>query len=122
MTQVLDYSKVCAACSTPLTSPPRDGPDSMCAYLHTRQGRRDFERNLKRNRATKRVVDSVPTVTSPPNDVTLSDEVTGNEVTLADEVTLTDPGEVTGETRAQRHRRLNRDKINQRQRDRRNST
>ena len=131
MTQVLDHSKDCAACSTPLTSPPRDGTDSMCAYLHTRQGRRDLVRNIKRNLGAKRVVDeATPAVTSPkndvtprPNDVTILDEVTPNEVTLPDDVTVEEliPNiEVTDETRAQRHRRLHRDEINQKQRDRRN--
>lgn len=139
---VLDYSKDCAACFTPLTSPPRDGGDSMCAYLHTRQGRREFERTLKRNEATKRVIDAVA---SPPNEVTSGAseatswtsevtkelEVTVNEATLANEVTSDEDeatGEATGsiideelETKQQRWRRLNRDKIKNQQRDRRNS-
>ena len=73
---VLDYSKDCAACSTPLTSPPRDGADSMCAYLHTKQGRREFEALLKRNEDTS----GTSGATSWASGGTKELEVTSNEV------------------------------------------
>ena len=116
---MLDYSKVCGACSTPLTQVWHDknsGPE--CAYLHTRQGRREFEATLKRNRKRQRVVDSAPEVTAPPEVVTFPDAVTVNEVTIDEVVTL----EATDETKQQRYRRLNRERVNQRERDRRNHT
>ena len=120
---VLDYSKTCAYCSTPLTAPPRDGADSTCAYLHTRQGRRDFERIMKRNRATKAVVDRAQTVTPPPEVTPQSPDGVTKEPEIEHGVTLgvtEDDDGVTGETKQQRYRRLNRERINQERRDRRN--
>ncbi len=130
---VLDYTITCAACSAPLTSPPRDGPDSMCAYLHTRQGRREFEATLARdvkrhNDATfDATFDATPTVTSSPNDETIFPEVTvsSREVTTNssnDETHDETPPGLTSESRQQRYRRLNKDRLNQQQRDRRNHT
>ena len=125
MTQVLDYSKVCGACSTPLTSPPRDGPGSMCAYLHTRQGRREFEATLKRNRKRQAKVDMTPTVTPPADDTTetpdgvTSERDTTTNGTTEDEGVTSDEDDTT-ETKQQRHYRLNKAKINQQRKDRRN--
>ena len=73
MNQDVDYSKVCAACSTPMTSPPRDGADSMCAYLHTKQGARDFGRILEGNLRKQSIVNKTPVntglLTSGPDEV-----------------------------------------------------
>ncbi len=120
MTQVLDYSKVCGACSTPLTSPPRDGGGSICAYLHTSAGRGDFARIMEGNRKRQRVIDSVPEVTASPEVVTDDTEVVTHPdaVTVDEVVTL----EGTNETKQQRYRRLNKERINERERDRRNHT
>ena len=64
---VLDYSTACAACSTPLSSPPRDGADSMCALLHTEQGRAELTR-LRENRERKQSnVNKAPVNTDPVN-------------------------------------------------------
>lgn len=122
---VLDYQTTCGACSTPFTSPPRDGAASMCAYLHTREGRREFEATLKRNRKHQAKVDATPTVTSPPNDETIFPEVTVSsfEVTTDtsnDETEDDDETNEVTESKQQRYRRLNKDRLNQQQRDRRN--
>lgn len=53
-----NYSEVCGACSVPLVSPPRDGAGSMCAYLHTEQGQKDFEGIIKGKARDKRVKDT----------------------------------------------------------------
>lgn len=113
---VLDYSTTCGACSTPLDSPPRDGPDSMCAYLHTKQGRADFEAILGRDSVTRAVTESVPAVTQPPEVVTETENGDPEVVTLDDDHPLL---AVTDETKQQRYRRLNRERINERERDRR---
>lgn len=119
---VLDYSKDCAACSTPMTSPPRDGTDSMCAYLHTRAGRRDFARNLKRHRATKRVVDKAQTVTPPPSDTTEIPYGVTKEPEIEHGVTLgvTEEDDGVTETKQQLYYRQNKERLNQERRDRRN--
>ena len=117
---VLDYSKVCGACSTPLTSPPRDGAGAMCAYLHTREGRREFERTLKRNRKRQKVVDSAPEVTEQPSgdsDMVTDDEAVTNEPWGK---AFVSDAELPSETKQQRYRRLNKERINERERDRRN--
>lgn len=129
---VLDYSKVCAYCSTPMIEPPRDGNRSICAPLHTPQGTVEFERIMKANRERKAIADAVTSPSTPPEVVTVSgdfepsgdrDVVTFvNAVTTDDdEVTSTNfhPGAVT-ETKQQRYRRLNKERINQAERDRRN--
>ncbi len=101
----------------------------MCAYLHTKQGRGDFGVILKRERDRKRLIESPLSVTSGTNEVTeqpevvtYPDAVTVNEVTIDEtEVTSSNfhPGAVT-ETKQQRYRRLNKERVNQRERDRRN--
>lgn len=124
---VLDYSKICGACSMPLDRPAKIGYSSLCGYLHTEQGRRDFERTLKRNKATKGVVDRASTVTPQPDvlpsqsdGVTIEHGVTRGVTSEDDGVTQDDDG-VTDKTRQQRHYRINRERINQERRDRRNS-
>ena len=128
MIQVLDYSTTCGACSTPLTSPPRDGADSMCAYLHTASGRADFKETLGRARKRQKVVDSAPEVTASPEVVTEQTSGDPNAVT-EDEAVTAEPWAVTlgteddslpGETKQQRYRRLNKERVNARERDRRN--
>lgn len=126
----VDYSKVCGACSAPLDASPRDGAGSMCAYLHTAPGHKDFERILKGNLERKRLIDeaaeSTDEATMNPNEATFSDEATVNEATEADEATIwtkevtVDSDEATEETKSQRYKRINRERINQTQRDRRN--
>ena len=112
----------------------------MCAYLHTRQGRRGFERILKGNLRKKALVGAV---TSPPlatEVVTVSGdgEAESGDIELGgDAEVVTSPDAVTvqeieadgvvtlqnvSETRQQRYRRLNRERINDRERDRRNCT
>lgn len=122
---VLDYSKVCAACSTPLDSPPRDGPDSMCALLHTDAGRatlQDMRENRERRdkRATSAVTPQ-PNVVPPDLDGVTSEAPMEYGVTFGVTNEDEEDGGVTGETRQQRHYRLNRERINQERRDRRNS-
>lgn len=75
MNQVLDYSKVCGACSTPLDSPPRDGADSMCAYLHTEQGRADFRRTMGVNTRKQEIVNKTPVNTDLLTDVNTEEPV-----------------------------------------------
>ena len=41
MAQVLDYSEVCGYCSQSMTEPAGGGIGAPCAYLHTREGRRE---------------------------------------------------------------------------------
>ena len=130
MAEALDYAVTCGYCSTALNSPPRDGADSVCAYLHTAPGRKDFERILKGNLEKQRIVDGVTSPVTPQPDGRTSegDGVTSegeieHGVTLGvtldgDGVTSDDDG-VTGETRQQRHYRANRERINQERRDRR---
>lgn len=123
MADTLDYAVTCGYCSTALNSPPRDGADSVCAYLHTRAGRRDFERTLKRNRATKRVVEQASVVTPPPDGRTETPDGVTEESEIEHGVTLGVTSEddgVTEETKQQRHYRINRERINQERRDRRN--
>lgn len=124
---VLDYRTTCGACSTPLTSPPRDGTDSMCAYIHTKKGREAFHGILEGNRKRQKAADSTPKVTAPPEVVTEQSSgdlnaVTGDEVVTSEPwaVTLgTDDDSLPGETKQQRYRRLNKERVNQRERARR---
>ena len=113
----------------------------MCAYLHTAPGHKDFERILKGNLERKRLIDeaaeSTDEATMNPNEATFSDEATVNEATFSDEATVNeateadeatiwtkevtvDSDEATEETKSQRYKRINRERINQTQRDRRN--
>ena len=120
---VLDYRKDCGYCSTPMSSPARDGPDAVCAYLHTRGGRRQFERIAKANRKRKAIIDSAPTVTPPPEVLPSDPDGVTQEPEIEHGVTLgvtSDDDGVTGETKQQRHYRINRERINQERRDRRN--
>ena len=59
MNQVLDYSKDCAYCSTPMLAPPRDGPESICAYLHTDLGIAEFKESLRRNSVSTQRINTI---------------------------------------------------------------
>lgn len=122
---VLDYRNTCGYCSTALTSPPRDGTDSTCAYLHTRQGRRQFERIAKANRKRQVAIDRVSAPltpvstdpiadTNPPAD-THSADTTADADTESDADTLADTE--PGLTRAQQWR-LDNPELYQAQKDR----
>ena len=133
---MVDYGKVCGACSTPLTSPPRDGAGSICALLHTPQGRAMFGRILEGNLRKKALIDAVTSSPIPPEVATLSGDLQGGsgdfspsgdakvvteDEVVTDAVTLDDDHPLLSETKQQRYRRLNRERVNERERDRRNS-
>ena len=101
---VLDYSTTCGACSTPLTSPPRDGAGAMCAYLHTSVGRSDFAAILASNLKRQAVIDATPTVahaTLEPSPTPDATPIQPNDATDATPQL---------ETRSQRHRRLKKER------------
>ena len=109
---VLDYSIDCGFCSRPMKGPARDGASAVCAYLHTRGGRRQFEATLKRNRATKSVADSAQTVAPSPNEAIIPSPTPDATPNQSNDATVghTNATLDTLETRSQRHRRLKRER------------
>lgn len=101
---VLDYQTTCGACSTPLTSPPRDGADSMCAHLHTAAGQAAFMAICHANRRKQEIVNKTPVNTDllTPDEQLLTDDVNnaplGPDLLTPEEVLLT--GEFTPEETA----------------------
>ena len=142
MVDTLDYAVTCGYCSISLRDTPGGGWDAACAYLHSAPGRKDFERILKGNLERKRLIDEATSpsdeATTDPNEATISNEATQNEATRVNEATVgrdeatVDPNEATWvkevvsdsnavneESKSQRYKRLNRERINQTQRGRR---